>query len=73
MLYNPNKVKVEVWLQPQIIANCDVYAEYFSQSRSGFMNQALKLYVKYLERHWELLEEREKTEQKYRHKNTKKR
>jgi metal-responsive CopG/Arc/MetJ family transcriptional regulator len=60
MLYNPNKVKVGVWLQPEVIANCDVYAEYFSQSRSGFMNEALKYYVKHLERHCFLLEEREK-------------
>ena len=60
MLYNPNKVKVGVWLQPEVIANCDVHAEYFSQFRSGFMNEALKLYVKHLERHCELLEEREK-------------
>jgi hypothetical protein len=60
MLYNPNKVKVGVWLQPEVIANCDIYAEYFSQSRSGFMNEALKLYVKHLERHCELIEERAK-------------
>jgi hypothetical protein len=60
MLYNPNKVKVGVWLQPEVIANCDVHAEYFSQFRSGFMNEALNLYVKHLERHCFLLEEREK-------------
>ena len=60
MLYNPNKVKVGVWLQPEVIANCDIYAEYISQSRSGFMNEALKLYIRHLERHCELIEERAK-------------
>lgn len=64
MLYNQNKVKVGVWLQPEVIANCDVYAEYFSQSRSNFMNEALKLYVRHLEKHCELLTESEKDESK---------
>lgn len=64
MLYNQNKVKVGVWLQPEVIANCDVYAEYFSQSRSNFMNEALKLYVRHLEKHCELLEESENDEAK---------
>lgn len=64
MLYNQNKVKVGVWLQPEVIANCDVYAEYFSQSRSSFMSEALKLYVRHLEKHCELLEKSGKDESK---------
>lgn len=65
MLYTENKVKVGVWLQPEVIANCDFYAEYFSQSRSNFLNEALKLYVRHLEKHCELLEEIEKDESQW--------
>jgi hypothetical protein len=60
MLYNQNQVKVGISIQPEIIANCDVHAEYFSQSSSGFMNEALKLYVNKQELDCFLLEEREK-------------
>lgn len=68
MLYTEKKVKVGVWLQPEVIANCDFYAEYFSQSRSNFLNEALKLYVRHLEKHCELLEKSEKDEsQSYTH------
>jgi metal-responsive CopG/Arc/MetJ family transcriptional regulator len=55
MLYSENKVQVAVWLQPEVVANCDTYAEYFSQSRSGFINEALKLYIKHAEKHCQLL------------------
>lgn len=58
MLYTENKVKIGVWLQPEVIANCDFYAEYFSQSRSNFLNEALKLYIKQLEKHCELISEK---------------
>lgn len=43
MLYAQNKVQIGVWLEPQVIANCDEYATYFSKSRFGFINEALKL------------------------------
>jgi hypothetical protein len=43
MLYAYNKVQIGVWLEPEIIANCDESATYFSKSRSGFINEALKL------------------------------
>jgi len=58
MLYTENKVKVGVGLQPEVIANCDFYAEYFSQSRSNFLNEALKLYIRHLDRHCESLSEK---------------
>ena len=57
MLYSENKVQVAVWLQPEVVANCDTYAEYFSQSRSGFINEALKLYIRHAEKHCQLLAE----------------
>ena len=57
MLYSENKVQVAVWLQPEVVANCDTYAEYFSQSRSGFINEALKVYIRQAEKHCQLLAE----------------
>ncbi len=62
MLYSENKVQVAVWLQPEVVANCDTYAEYFSQSRSGFINEALKLYIKHAEKHCQLLAENRQNE-----------
>jgi len=58
MLYTEKKVKVGVWLQPEVLANCDFYAEYFSQSRSNFLNEALKVYIRHLDRHCESLSEK---------------
>ena len=40
-----------------MVANCDTYAEYFSQSRSAFINKALKLYLRDVEKHCQLLAE----------------
>ncbi len=61
MLHSQNKVQIGVWVDPEVGANCDTYAEYFSQSRSSFINEALKLYIKHTEKHCELLAENEKT------------
>ena len=57
MLHSQNKVQIGVWLEPEVVANCDTYAEYFSQSRSGFINEALKLYLRHVEKHCQLLAE----------------
>ena len=62
MLHSQNKVQIGVWLDPEVVANCDTYAEYFSQSRSSFINEALKLYLRHIKKHCELLEENEKNE-----------
>lgn len=62
MLHSQNKVQIGVWLDPEVFANCDTYAEYFSQSRSSFINEALKFYLRQVEKHCELLEENEKNE-----------
>ena len=61
MLHSQNKVQIGVWLDPEVVANCDTYAEYFSQSRSSFINEALKLYLRHVEKHCELLAENKKT------------
>ncbi len=61
MLYDQNKVQIGVWLEPEVVANCDTYAKYLSQSRFRFINEALKLYIKHAEKHCELLAENEKT------------
>ncbi len=57
MLHSQNKVQIGVWLEPEVVANCDTYAEYFSQSSSGFINVALKLYLRHVEKHCQLLAE----------------
>ena len=57
MLHSQNKVQIGVWLDPEVVANCDTYAEYFSQSSSGFINEALKLYLRHVEKHCQLLAE----------------
>jgi metal-responsive CopG/Arc/MetJ family transcriptional regulator len=62
MLYDQNKVQIGVWLEPEVVANCDTYAKYLSQSRFRFINEALKLYIKHAEKHCELLAENEKNE-----------
>ena len=62
MLHSQSKVQIGVWLEPEVVANCDTYAEYFSQSSSGFINEALKLYLRHVEKHCELLAENEKSE-----------
>ena len=62
MLHSQNKVQIGVWLEPEVVANCDIYAEYFFQSRSGFINEALKLYLRHVEKHCQLLVENEKSE-----------
>ena len=62
MLHSQNKVQIGVWLEPEVVANCDTYAEYCSQSRSGFINEALKLYLRHVEKHCQLLVENEKSE-----------
>jgi len=62
MLHSQNKVQIGVWLEPEVIANCDTYAEYCSQSRSAFINEALKLYLRHVEKHCQLLVENEKSE-----------
>ncbi|MEG5175921.1 hypothetical protein [Microcoleus sp. B3-D7] len=72
MLYSENKVQVAVWLQPEVVANCDIYADYFSQSRSGFINEALKLYINQAEKQCQLLTENGENETNYRN-TTKKR
>ena len=65
MLHSQNKVQIGVWLEPEVVANCDIYAEYFFQSRSGFINEALKLYLRHVEKHCELLAENEKNESNF--------
>ena len=62
MLYDHNKVQIGVWLEPEVVANCDTYAKYLSQSRFRFINEPLKLYIKHAEKHCELLAENEKNE-----------
>jgi metal-responsive CopG/Arc/MetJ family transcriptional regulator len=62
MLHSQNKVQIGVWLDPEVVANCDTYAEYFSHSRSSFINEALKLDLRHVEKHCELLAENEKNE-----------
>jgi hypothetical protein len=62
MLYDQNKVQIGVWLEPEVVANCDTYAKYLSLSRFRFINEALKLYIKHAEKHCELLAENEKNE-----------
>jgi metal-responsive CopG/Arc/MetJ family transcriptional regulator len=57
MLHSQNKVQIGVWLEPEVVANCDTYAEYFSRSRSAFINKALKLYLRHVEKHCQLLAE----------------
>jgi len=57
MLHSQNKVQIGVWLEPEVVANCDTYAEYFSQSSSGFINEALKLYLRHVKKHCQLLAE----------------
>ena len=57
MLHSQSKVQIGVWLEPEVVANCDTYAEYFSQSRSSFINEALKLYLRHVEKHCQLLAE----------------
>jgi metal-responsive CopG/Arc/MetJ family transcriptional regulator len=57
MLHSQNKVQIGVWLDPEVVANCDTYAEYFSQSRSSFINEGLKLYLRHVEKHCQLLAE----------------
>lgn len=61
MLYAHNKVQIGVWLEPEVVANCDTYAKYLSQSRFRFINEALKLYIKHAEKHCELLAKMKKT------------
>jgi metal-responsive CopG/Arc/MetJ family transcriptional regulator len=61
MLHSQSKVQIGVWLEPEVVANCDTYAEYFSQSRSSFINEALKLYLRHVEKR-QLLVENEKSE-----------
>jgi metal-responsive CopG/Arc/MetJ family transcriptional regulator len=65
MLHSQSKVQIGVWLDPEVVANCDTYAEYFSQSRSSFINEALKLYLRHVEKHCELLAENEKNESNF--------
>jgi metal-responsive CopG/Arc/MetJ family transcriptional regulator len=65
MLHSQSKVQIGVWLEPEVVANCDTYAEYFSQSRSGFINEALKLYLRYVEKHCQLLTKNEKNESNF--------
>jgi metal-responsive CopG/Arc/MetJ family transcriptional regulator len=65
MLHSQSKVQIGVWLEPEVVANCDTYAEYFSQSRSGFINEALKLYLRHVEKPCELLAENEKNESNF--------
>ena len=65
MLHSQNKVQIGVWLAPEVVANCDTYAEYFSQSRSSFINEALKLYLRHVEKHCELLAKNEKNESNF--------
>ena len=65
MLHPQNKVQVGVWLEPEVVANCDPYAEYCSPSRSGFINEALKLYLRQVEKHCQLLAENEKNESNF--------
>jgi hypothetical protein len=62
MLYDQNKVHIGVGLEPEVVANSDTYAKYFSQSRFGFTNEALKIYIRHVEKHCELLAENEKNE-----------
>jgi hypothetical protein len=62
MLHSQNKVQIGVWLEPEVVANCSTYAEYLSRSRSGFINEALKLYLRHVEKHCQLLAENEKSE-----------
>jgi len=49
MLYDLNKVHIGVGLEPEVVANSDTYAKYFSQSRFGFTNEALKIYIRHVE------------------------
>jgi metal-responsive CopG/Arc/MetJ family transcriptional regulator len=65
MLHSQNKVQIGVWLEPEVVANCDTYAEYCSQSRSGFINEALKLYLRHVEKHCQLLAKNEKNESNF--------
>jgi hypothetical protein len=65
MLHSQNKVQIGVWLEPEVVANCDIYAEYFSQSCSGFINEALKLYLRHVEKHCQLLAKNEKNESNF--------
>ena len=65
MLYDHNKVQIGVWLEPEVVANCDTYAKYLSKSRFRFINEALKLYIKHAENHCELLADNEKNESKF--------
>ena len=65
MLHSQNKVQIGVWLEPEVVANCDTYAEYCSQSRSGFIKEALKLYLRHVEKYCELLEKNEKNESNF--------
>ena len=65
MLHSQNKVQIGVWLEPEVVANCDTYAEYFSQSRAGCINEALKLYLRHVEKHCQLLAENEKNESNF--------
>lgn len=65
MLHSQSKVQIGVWLEPEVVANCDTYAEYCSQSRSGFINEALKLYLRHVEKHCQLLPKNEKNESKF--------
>ena len=62
MLYDHNKVQIGVWLEPEVVANCDTYAKYLCKSRFQFINEPLKLYIKHAEKHCELLAENEKNE-----------
>jgi metal-responsive CopG/Arc/MetJ family transcriptional regulator len=62
MLYDQNQVQIGVGLEPEVVANCDTYAKYRSQSRFRFINEALKLYIKHAGKHCELLAEHEKNE-----------
>ena len=62
MLHSQNKVQIGVWLEPEVVANFDTYAEYFSRSRSGCINEALKLYLRHVEKHCQLLAKNEKSE-----------
>jgi hypothetical protein len=65
MLHSQKKVQIGIWWEPEVVVNCDTYAEYFSQSRSGFINEALKLYLRNVEKHCELLAENEKNESNF--------
>jgi hypothetical protein len=65
MLHSQSKVQIGVWLEPEVVANCDTYAEYFSQSSSGFINEALKLYLRHVEKHCQLLAKNEKNESNF--------